>query len=152
MKKYHLPEFLVKVVTQEKYERWLQGRSIAHVRRDKRRGNRRAKNVEYKTAIHDAVTNSGGLDAYTKETLKWSLLGKWNNQKATTGGRRYKRKFYLLPSVDHIGDGRGKPKFRICAMLTNDVKSDLSHEELLKFCEKLLRAAGRWPADLDVLK
>ncbi len=41
---------------------------------------------------------------------------------------------------------------KICAMLTNDVKSDLSHEELLDFCEKLLRAADRWPDGSDVLK
>jgi hypothetical protein len=152
MKKYQLPEFLVGVITQEKYERWLQRKSIAHVRRDRRRGNRGAKNVEYKTAIHDAIIKSEGLDAYTKGRLNWSLLGKWNNEEAKKGGRHHKRKFYSLPSLDHIGDGRGKPEFKICAMLTNDVKSDLSYEELLDFCERLLKAADRWPDDLDVLK
>jgi hypothetical protein len=152
MKKYQLPEFLVGVITQERYERWLQRKSIAHVRRDRRRGNGSAKNVEYKAAIHDAITKSGGLDAYTKERLDWTLLGKWNNEEAKKRGRHHKREFYLLPSLDHTGDGRGKPEFKICAMLTNDVKSDLSYEELLNFCERLLRAAGRWPIHLGVVK
>jgi len=152
MKKYQLPEFLEGVITQEKYERWLQRRSIAHVRRDKRRGNSDAKNVEYKIAIHDAIIQSKGLDVYTKEELDWSLLGKWDNEEAKKRGRHHKREFYRLPSVDHIGDGHGKPEFKICAMLTNDVKSDLSHEEPLNFCEKLLRAADKWPDGSDVLK
>ncbi len=152
MKKYQLPKFLIGVITQEKYERWLQERSIAHVRRDKRRGNRDAKNAKYKITIHEAVIDSEGLDAYTKEKLDWSLLGKWNNEEAKRGARHHKRKFYLLPSLDHIGEGRGKPEFKVCAMLTNDVKSDLTYEELLEFCERILRAAARWPVDLDVVK
>jgi len=152
MKKYQLPEFLEGVITQEKYERWLQRKSIAHVRRDKRRGNSGAKNVEYKITIYDAIIQSKGLDAYTKEKLDWSLLGKWNNEEAKKRGRHHKREFYRLPSLDHIGDGRGKPEFKICAMLTNDVKSDLSYEELLDFCEKLLRAADRWPNGSGVVK
>src|SRR2546425_12919920 len=108
MKKYQLPEFLEGVITQEKYERWLQRKSIAHVRRDKRRGNSDAKNVEYKIAIHDAIIQSKGLDAYTKEELDWSLLGKWDNEEAKKRGRHHKREFYRLPSVDHIGDGRSE--------------------------------------------
>jgi len=98
MKKYQLPEFLVGVITQERYERWLQRKSIAHVRRDQRRGNPSARNVEYKIAIHDAILQSEGLDAYTKERLDWSLLGKWNNEHAKKRGRHHKREFYRLPS------------------------------------------------------
>jgi hypothetical protein len=143
MRKYQIPEFLVGVISQEKYERWLHRKALQHVRRDRHRGNRAAKNEEYKIAIHRAIMESGGVDAYTKESLDWKLLGKWDNEEAKKRGREHKKEFYLLPSVDHIGDGRGKPSFKICAMLTNDVKSDLSHEELLKFCEKLLKAAGR---------
>src|SRR6267143_3222696 len=93
MKKYQLPEFLVGVITQERYERWLQRKSIAHVRRDQRRGNPSARNVEYKIAIHDAILQSEGLDAYTKERLDWSLLGKWNNEHAKKRGRHHKREF-----------------------------------------------------------
>ncbi len=152
MRKYELPGFLVGVVTQAKYDRWLQRKAVAHVRRDRQRGNRGAKIAEYKVAIHNAVIRSDGLDAYTKEKLHWNLLSKWSNEEAKNRGRQHKREFYLLPTVDHVGDGSGEPEFKICAMLTNDVKSDLSHEELLGFCEKLLRAAGRWPGSPNVLK
>ena len=145
MRKYELPGFLVGIVTQAKYDRWLQRKSAAHVKRDRQRGNRGAKIAGYKVAIHNAVIRSDGLDSYTKEKLHWNLLSKWRNEEARNRGRQHKREFYLLPTVDHVGDGSGEPEFKICAMLTNDVKSDLSHEELLGFCEKLLRAAGKWP-------
>jgi len=145
MRKYELPGFLVGIVTQAKYDRWLQRKSAAHVKRDRQRGNRGAKIAGYKVAIHNAVIRSDGLDSYTKEKLQWNLLSKWSNEEARNRGRQHKREFYLLPTVDHVGDGSGEPEFKICAMLTNDVKSDLSHEELLGFCEKLLRAAGKWP-------
>jgi hypothetical protein len=152
MRKYELPGFLVGVVTQAKYDRWLQRKSVAHVRRDRQRGNPGAKIADYKVAIHDAVIRSEGFDSYTKDKLHWDLLSKWNNEEAKNKGRRHKRKFYLLPTVDHVGDGTGEPEFKICAMLTNDVKSDLSHDELLGLCEKLLMAAGRWPGTPGVLK
>jgi hypothetical protein len=152
MRKYELPGFLAAVVTQAKYDRWLQRKSAEHVRRDRQRGNPGAKIADYKVAIHNAVILSEGLDCYTKKKLHWHLLSKWNNEEAKNRGRQYKREFYLLPSVDHVGDGRGEPEFKICAMLTNDVKSDLSHEELLVFCEELLKAAGWWPGSPPVLK
>ncbi len=152
MRKYELPGFLLGVVTQAKYDRWLQRKSVAHVRRDRQRGNQGAKIADYKVAIHSAVVRSEGLDSYTKEKLHWNLLSKWSNEEAKNRRRQHKREFYLLPTVDHVGDGSGEPEFKICAMLTNDVKSDLSHEELLGFCEKLLRAAGRWPGSPNVLK
>jgi hypothetical protein len=38
-KKYALPPFLAEEITQENYLRWLRRKSIAHVRRDKQRGN-----------------------------------------------------------------------------------------------------------------
>jgi len=152
MRKYELPGFLVGVVTQAKYDRWLERKSATHVKRDRHRGNRGAKIAEYKVAIHSAVIRSEGLDSYTKEKLHWDLLSKWSNEEAKNRRRRHKREFYLLPTVDHVDDGSGEPEFNICAMLTNDVKSDLSHEELLDFCEKLLKAADRWSAGSDVLK
>jgi hypothetical protein len=152
MRKYELPEFLVGVVTQVKYDRWLQRKATAHVRRDRKRGNLRAKIADYKIAIHNAVILSEGLDSYTNEKLDWTLLSKWNNEEAKDRGRDHKKEFYSLPSVDHVGDGRGKPEFKICGMLTNDVKSDLSHEQLLGLCERLLKAARRWPSSPTVLK
>jgi len=68
-KKYALPSFLTGRVTQENYLRWLGPKSIAHVRRDKKRGNATAINEAYKVAIHRAVIESNGRDQYTGEVL-----------------------------------------------------------------------------------
>ncbi len=139
-RKYQLPPFLEGIQTQEVYERWLHRRAQAHVKRDRKRGNRNAKNAQYKIAIHHAVLASKGLDAYTLEELDWRLLGRYNNEEAKIQGRDYKKGFAMLPSVDHVGDGLGAPDFKICSWRTNDCKSDLSLDELVAFCRKVLRA------------
>ncbi len=138
MKKYELPKFLAGVVSQVEYERWLHRRAIAHVRRDRKRGNAKAKNEEYKLAIHRAVRDSNGVDAYTGELLEWELISQYNNRDSSGGGRNYKKLFALLPSVDHVGGGGLQPSFKICAWRTNDAKSDLPYEEFLELCEKVV--------------
>ena len=107
MRKYQRPVFLENVIEQETYERWLHRKAVAHVRRDRSRGNETATNEEYKIEIHRAVTECDGRDFYTNERLDWSLLSKYNNEASKKHGRTYKKKFALLPSVDHIDDGRG---------------------------------------------
>jgi hypothetical protein len=143
MKKYQLPPFLSHAVDQTKYERWLSRASRTHVRRDRNRGNRTATNQEYKTAIHKAVCESGGRDFYTNEELEWSKLSEYRNEQSKKEGRRYKKTFALLPSVDHVGDGSGPASFRICAWRTNDAKNDLSYEDFIDLCAKVLKAAGQ---------
>jgi hypothetical protein len=87
-RKYQLPDFLyatpLKKATldQAAYERWLHGRAVAHVRRDKKRGNTTATNETYKIAIHEAVIRSGGHDHYTGEELCWSLVGQYSNEES----------------------------------------------------------------------
>ena len=85
-------------------------------------------------AIHQAVVESQGLDAYTGEPLAWELISQYDNRAAAGGKRAYKKRFALLPTVDHIGDGQGEPEFRICSWRTNDAKSDLSEEEFIELC------------------
>ena len=97
MRKYQLPECLSKIVEQPAYERWLYRKAVAHVRRDRDRGNETATNEEYKIAIHAAVCASDGKDAYTDEDLDWSLLSKYDNEKSKEHGRVYKKQFALLP-------------------------------------------------------
>lgn len=63
-RKYQRPKFLNEIISQELYEKWLQRKSQAHYRRDKKRGNTTASGAEYKMAIHEAVKECGG-----KETL-----------------------------------------------------------------------------------
>ena len=87
-----MPTSLAEVVEQPVYEKWLHRRAVAHVRRDKRkRKNQTATTELYKQAIHKAVSESNGLDAYTKERLDWTLLSEWNNEDSMKGGRVYKR-------------------------------------------------------------
>ena len=143
MRKYQLPEFLAQTVNQKTYEHWLHRKAVAHVRRDRSRGNKTATNEEYKIAIHSAVCKSDGKDAYTKEKLDWILLSKYDNEQSKKQGRQYKKQFALLPSVDHVGDGKGPADFKICAWRTNDAKSDLSYEDLLDFCCKVIAAANK---------
>ena len=142
-RKYALPSFLDSSQSQETYERWLHRRAVAHVRRDRKRGNTEATVAAYKVAIHAAVAESGGMDAYTGEKLDWSLLNKYDNDESRKHRRDYKKQFALLPSVDHVGDGTGPANFKICSWWTNDCKNDLSLAELLVFCEAVLAHNGK---------
>ena len=142
MRKYQLTNELSIFVEQEVYERWLHRKTLAHVKRDRARGNISATNETYKIAIHKAVCESGGRDAYTNEELNWSLLSKYNNEQSKKHGRHYKKQFALLPSVDHVGDGTGEADFKICAWRTNDAKNDLSYFEFVELCKKVVNAAA----------
>src|SRR5437868_12595621 len=100
-KKYPLPSFLEGKVTHPTYLRWLSRKSIAHVKRDKRRGNSEVVNEAYKIAIHAATTDSRGLDEYTGEPLHWELISTYDNEKSQQARRKYKASLDLLPTVDH---------------------------------------------------
>jgi hypothetical protein len=43
-----------------------------------------------------------------------------------------------LPTVDHEDDGLGEPQFRICGWAVNDAKNDLSLEDFVQLCKKVL--------------
>jgi len=137
-RKYQQPDFLNTILTQANYEKWLNGRAVAHCRRDRARDNTTACNEAYKTAIHRAVLHSGGHDHYTGELLNWSLAGQYNNAESKADGRRYKASLALLPSIDHVGDGLGEADFRLCAWRTNDAKNDLTHDEFVALCRRVV--------------
>lgn len=143
LRKYQLPDFLstttTTTLTQTSYERWLRGRAAAHVKRDKKRGNTAATNEAYKIAIHRAVIHSAGKDYYTGEGLDWSLVCKYSNEESKAKGRRYKATLALLPSVDHVSDGLGEADFKICAWRTNDAKNDLTHDEFVALCRRVVK-------------
>lgn len=141
IRKYELPNHLAKTVEQRKYERWLHWRAVAHVKRDRKRGNPTATVKEYKEAIHRLVVDSNGLDPYTHESLDWSLIGTYDNAKAKARGREYKARYALMPSVDHQDDGLGPANFRICSWKSNDAKSDLSYPEFLNLCRMVIEVA-----------
>jgi hypothetical protein len=115
-RRYRLPECITGVCDQKKYDRWLQRKAEAHVRRDRKRGRGTNHSVsEYKQAIHAAVLNSGHLDHYTGEPLDWSLISKFDNAEAKSGKSEHKKRFWFLPTVDHTLDEHGKLKFVICS-------------------------------------
>ena len=138
MRLFELPQFLDGVVSREAYVRWLQRKAAAHVKRDRKRGNVSASVSEYKRAINNAVCASQGRDAYTGEQLDWHLISTYRNDESKQGGRVYKASFALLPTVDHIGDGTGLADFKICGWRTNDAKGDLTQEEFIALCERVL--------------
>lgn len=138
-RKYQMPDFVSSVtITQDIYQKWLHGRAVAHVKRDKKRGNTTATNEAYKIAIHRAVIHCGGCDHYTGELLNWSLLCQYSNAESKAQGRHYKATLALLPSVDHVGDGLGEADFKICGWRTNDAKNDLTHDEFVALCRRVV--------------
>jgi hypothetical protein len=92
-------------------------------------------------AIHAAVIAGGGDDFYTGEPLEWERISKYSNEESKARRREYKRELAMLPTVDHVGDGRGPADFQICSWRTNDCKADLTHLELIDF-SRLVIAHG----------
>ncbi len=137
------PDFLRGSCSPERYLRWLGRKARAQVSRDRKRGNRGARVAEYRSAIHAAVLRCKGRDAYTGLPLRWDQLGNYDNAASRRGGREYKKRFEDVPTVDHVGDGRGKPRFEICAWRLNDAKSDLPLSEFLTLCRQVLAFSGR---------
>jgi len=149
MKKYQLVAPLSNIVEQATYEKWLHRKASSHVKRDRARGNTTAMVAEYKIEIHRAVLECNGLDVYTQEKLDWSLLSKYDNDQSKLHGRRYKKLFAMLPSVDHVDDGLGKPNFKICSWQTNDAKNDLEYSEFVELCHKVVQVAANKKINKD---
>lgn len=136
--KYKLPAFLEGICPAQAYRQWLTRRARAHVKRDRERGNDSASLEKYKAAIHQAVLTGGDRDAYTGLALRWDLISRYNNEDAKQRGRAYKKEFGDLPTVDHIEDGLGSPKFVICSWRVNDAKNDLDLDEFRDLCRAVL--------------
>ena len=134
--KYQLPTFLVGVVSQEIYSKWLNSKTKTHLKRDKKL-NPNASGKSYKESIHQAVLQSNGKDAYTGEDLNWKLINQYDNTKSKLLGRTYKHQFALLPTLDHVSE-RSSINFDICSWRTNDAKNDLSIQEFIELCRKVV--------------
>jgi hypothetical protein len=135
----YLPPFLQSVCSETVYKKWLHRKAVAHVKRDRKRWQIELSVSAYKQAIHSAVLEGGQHDAYTGDMLDWKLISKYDNDDSRLGRKEYKKSFGLLPTVDHAGDKPGDMNFRICSWRTNDAKSDLSLDEFLDLCRKVLR-------------
>lgn len=140
---YELPPFLNGTIDRDVYVRWLGRKANSHVRRDRNRGNSMATGAAYRLAIHAAVVRSQGLDEYTGRELRWNLISRYDNDRSATNRREYRREFYDLPTVDHVGDGMGEPEFKICSWQVNDAKHDQSYDEFVAMCRAVLDHASR---------
>jgi hypothetical protein len=147
--KYEVPSFAAaQGVTEVQYLRWLRGRARAHRKRDTKRAKKARITIpperEYMESIHGAALSSKGVDAYTGELLDWSLIGTWNNASAKREGSGYKRRFRMMPTVDHVHGDDGRPvhagDLNICGWEVNDAKNDLSLGAFRALCRKVLGA------------
>ena len=141
-RKHEMPSFLEGFLEPRAYERWLSRTAAAHFKRDRKRGYQGISAASYRNSIHDAVVRSEGRDVYTGERLDWHLVSTYNNEESQLGRHHYKAGFALLPTVDHVASAAQNSGFCICAWRTNDAKSDLTHEEFLGLCVKVLKHAG----------
>jgi len=105
MRKYALPDVLKGKCSQQDYTHWVRSKAAAHVKRDKKRGNKTAAAITYRDAIHHAVCQGGDKDAYTGRPLRWDLIRTYDNEKSKVGKRDYKKELADLPTVDHVDDG-----------------------------------------------
>lgn len=132
-KKYLIPLHLSKSgISQEDFGRWLDRVTAAHVRRDRKRSNKKIVPERYRLAIFRAICDGGDRDYYTGEALDWCSLQYFSK---TSQGRADE----VVPTLDHDGLNPESPVFRICSLRTNKCKSDYTVEQLLKFCRLFVK-------------
>lgn len=139
--KYTVPPF-VQGIESKVYKRWLHRAACRHYKRDRdrKRENREITREKYKLAIHAAVIKSAGRDDYTGKSLRWKLIGKYDNKEAKKQRQAYKKKFGNMPTVDHAENGTDPANFiKICSWRVNDCKNDLTLDEFLKVCAAVLK-------------
>ena len=130
----------------DKFSEWVMKKGYSLYQRDlKRTKEKKFKYTytDYRSKICEAIQNipDAGKDYYTGKKLNWDLIGQYNNSDAQQEGKAYKRKFALMPTVDHI-NAEAKPEFVICSWRMNDAKNDLSEFAFTKLCIRFLRKKG----------
>lgn len=135
-------EKCLKETDREEFKGWLECRARSLHKRDKNKtkGTFSFSLSDYCCAICNSILAMKfcSQDAYTGENLDWSCIGKYNNEDARLGGKQYKKRFAMMPTVDHI-HAEPKPEFIICSWQTNDIKNDMTLDELKKWCEVFLK-------------
>ena len=119
----------------------LRRKAIAVTRRDKRRGGKYSVK-EAMEAIHQAFHRCNGFDPYDGSKLDPELLGEYKNDEAKAQRAAYKRRFAMLPTVDHV---KAEPvaDFQIVSWQTNDAKGDMPPEEFIGYCLRVVQVAGQ---------
>ena len=117
----------------------LRRKAMAVTRRDKRRGGEYSVK-EAIEAIHQAFDRCNGFDPYDGSKLDPELLGEYRNEDAKAQGVAHKRRFAMLPTVDHV---KAEPvaDFEIVSWQTNDAKGDMSPDEFIAYCHRVVEIA-----------
>lgn len=125
------------------FEKWINRKANSLCRRDKKRtkGIFNLTPMQYVEGICNAIKESPVFDFYTGDKLDWTQIGKYTNEEAQELGPDIKKKYAMMPTVDHA-DAKPEPNFRICTWRTNDAKNDLTLDEFRKLCLKVLRHSG----------
>lgn len=137
-KRYALPACLSGKTDQAAYERWLRRKAAACLKRDRTRCDWEISGEEYRLLIHNAVIRSDAVDHYMGEELRWDLISRYSNEDSKAGRSKYKAQFALLPTVDHVPGADDRYDFVICAWRTNDAKNDLTHDEFVGLCRRVI--------------
>jgi hypothetical protein len=138
LEKYPLPHFLVGKCLHPEYYKWLRNKADTILKRDKKRGKAYAADATtsfYQQEIHQAIMAGGERDPYTGEALAWEHIGEWDTSHSQPDV--YKKKFALMPTVDHVSED--ELKFEICSWRTNTAKADLEPEEFVELCKMVAK-------------
>ena len=123
----------------KEYSELIRKKAVAVTRRDKRRGGEYSVK-EAIEAIHQAFHRCNGFDPYDGSKLDPELLGKYDNKKSKEKAAAYKREMAMLPTVDHV-TAEPVPDFEIVSWQTNDAKGDMSPEEFIAYCRRVVEVA-----------
>ena len=125
----------------EEYRKMLRRKAMAVTRRDKRRDGKYSVK-EAIEAIHQAFHRCNGFDPYDGSKLDPELLGEYKNEDAKAEGAAHKRRFAMLPTVDHV---KAEPvaDFEIVSWQTNDAKGDMPPEEFIAYCRRVVQVADQ---------
>ena len=131
----------------KKFNAWVVKKAASLWKRDKsklskiddtKKFNDGEKRVEYRDAIYEAIAAMKvNKCPYTGDELEWDKIGTWKNDDAKAEGKDYKKKFALMPTIDHK-NAEPKPDFVICSWIANDTKNDLTQEDFIKLCKSVL--------------
>ena len=128
-----------------RYSDLIRKKAEAVNRRDKKRGGKYSVK-EAIEAIHQAFHRCNGFDPYDGSKLNPKLLGDYKNEDAKAEGAAHKRRFAMLPTVDHV-TAEPVPDFEIVSWQTNDAKGDMPPEEFIAYCRRVVQVADQQGSD-----
>jgi hypothetical protein len=142
-RKWKIPDCLKPRISDEDvFRTWLHRKALSVRKRDRKRNVPVLSLSVMKQAIVSAIERSNGCDFYTGEPLDWHLISKWVGSEEGTSANDYRRKFWMLPSVDHDFTDPARPAFHICSWRMNDSKNDQSIPEFLQLAAKVKEHVG----------